>query len=1022
MANPIQNNEIADAKIFESLIEGGNRLIKVIDDLTNRSKSFASEAEKALTDLDFSKTKDSETLNKILEQLVDITKDVTKAQKQRVKTADDLTKQEKELNRILSDSKEFNEGLAVEIQKVKIQRTEATKAAKAEAKEVLGLNSTYDKQRARLNELTKSLINLRLEGKAGSEVFQQQEKEFQELFESVKKAEEEFGRFQRNVGNYPQDANKASRATERLSRQLSRLQSGAIAIGAVAVGGGLLGNLLKRTEDGFEGVRIATEAFNAGINQLVGPVIKGLVRGFQNAGQNATGLQKVYSGLEEAVLSLEESFTKLGPTLEQQLILSQRLIEFEKTLRTSIRGRRETEGSVLTELNVVPGLLEQAAQQSRLLEVSLAQIDRNTLSFTDRLNALNKARNLAFGVSVESNEKQLKALRDEEKILRSRRDLIKEGSDEFVELSNKIFEVQVKISEREELGNSVFALRKKIIEDELKIVKERLELAESNSENQIALEERFTQLRLERIQLANEESQLGLQLTESSIQLLQDQTEQELDILLDSFDTQRTINEKLILDERTSFEIRKKLIQSNKELAEAAFNAQIDAIVELENQRRNSGRKQSELSEKQKKELEDFRQELLKFTDASALEQQELLKSLELSENIGTRAIEISRERRIVESENAELQKQFIDDQVEAELQLEQIKIRSNALRELENTTNARKRKQIEDKLNEDLENAEVKSLQDRLENLKTFYEKQRELGIDNVEKSSQEELDLREKLNDKLIHLDEERVRKEKELLDKQLAAFEQGLSGAQQLISVLNEKAVADIDEKLSAVERRDAQLREALSRGALNTEDSLAQLDQERAKLQNERERELLRQARTELAISSLQAFGANVQAGAENPLTKTFVDVLALRSFWQSIPLFFKGTDDTGTVDSPLDSNGGRIAMLHDNEQIWSKKDRKAVGWRTRDEIKELVKIGEMASAIPHIPIDRPQVNVVNPFVAVDRLERIEKAIRELPERQPRETRRYDEESKMIVDIIQSKNKVERIHKRPGGLYG
>ena len=189
MANPIKN---------EQLIEGLKEVISLIDAFTEKSKTLAKSLSKAVDSFDFGDTKDAQKINLILEELVKISADVTDQQKARTKATEELTKQEKELNKILDQSKEFNKDLAVEIEKVKIQRSAARKEAKAQAQQQLNLNTTYDQQRAKLNELTKTLINLRLEGKQGTKAFQEQEEEFKKLFKAVKNAEEEFGRYQRS--------------------------------------------------------------------------------------------------------------------------------------------------------------------------------------------------------------------------------------------------------------------------------------------------------------------------------------------------------------------------------------------------------------------------------------------------------------------------------------------------------------------------------------------------------------------------------------------------------------------------------------------------------------------------------------------------------------------------------------------------------------------------------------------------------------------------------------------------------
>lgn len=63
-----------------------------------------------------------------------------------------------------------------------------------------------------------------------------------------------------------------------------------------------------------------------------------------------------------------------------------------------------------------------------------------------------------------------------------------------------------------------------------------------------------------------------------------------------------------------------------------------------------------------------------------------------------------------------------------------------------------------------------------------------------------------------------------------------------------------------------------------------------------------------------------------AGAKTVTGLSFIDRL-LKAF-SGVKSYFVGADDIGTADKPLDGNGGRVIIAHNNEQIMSVKDRKA----------------------------------------------------------------------------------------------
>ena len=56
--------------------------------------------------------------------------------------------------------------------------------------------------------------------------------------------------------------------------------------------------------------------------------------------------------------------------------------------------------------------------------------------------------------------------------------------------------------------------------------------------------------------------------------------------------------------------------------------------------------------------------------------------------------------------------------------------------------------------------------------------------------------------------------------------------------------------------------------------------------------------------------------------------------------QSLPSFFDGTTDTGSNGS-LDSNGGHLALLHDNERVVDKKNNMKMGGVTNEDAANIV---------------------------------------------------------------------------------
>lgn len=118
-------------------------------------------------------------------------------------------------------------------------------------------------------------------------------------------------------------------------------------------------------------------------------------------------------------------------------------------------------------------------------------------------------------------------------------------------------------------------------------------------------------------------------------ELKQDRLEKDLDILIDGLDNVKTINERIIADERRTFAERQSVLDETTDLAAASFNRQIETIRQFTSAQFDEN-------------------ELLAEQDSIILN--EKIRSLGLSEIIEGRLLEIIRERRIANQDLLEAQ------------------------------------------------------------------------------------------------------------------------------------------------------------------------------------------------------------------------------------------------------------------------------------------------------------------------------------------------------------------------------
>ena len=121
-------------------------------------------------------------------------------------------------------------------------------------------------------------------------------------------------------------------------------------------------------------------------------------------------------------------------------------------------------------------------------------------------------------------------------------------------------------------------------------------------------------------------------------ELVQDRLERDLDIYIDAFDNQKTINERVIEDEKEALEVRRATLAETARLADASFAKQIETIQEFTGIQVNAN-------------------DLIAESDAVAL--RDRIRALGLSEVIEGRLLEIVRERKLAIDDLARAQREL---------------------------------------------------------------------------------------------------------------------------------------------------------------------------------------------------------------------------------------------------------------------------------------------------------------------------------------------------------------------------
>lgn len=518
------------------------------------------------------------------------------------------------------------------------------------------------------------------------------------------------------------------------------------------------------------------------------------------------------------------------------------------------------------------------------------------------------------------------------------------------------------------------------------IAARRLRLAQQNAAaNSVSVDaqEELSQATIEYNQLiADQAGEIAA--TEREIQKLRDDAVQlNLDFYVDDAQNRIDTNARIIADETQTFERRRELLEANGKEIERANDLRADALNQS-------------LRERGKAELdfEDLRKR------QSSEEIARIIRESGISEPLAIRALEIIRERRTELQDLAEAQRDLSMAEAESRDIQSDIVLQQRALNRLEEEG-----VDLEMVLNE-LAEARLKN---DISNLRA--------RIALAEEGSAEFITLNQELNDKLLEQDQARLDKEKKLQQERLKDLAKFGEAAQKAFTLLSdiaddraEKRLEAIDAEINAEEARAQRLQELADQGNEDAENNLALSERRQAELEAQRQRQIERQQRQELAFTAIQTYASKVQAGDPNPLASTISDISVLRAFVNSLPGFYEGSEKVGDdLAATIPGKDGHVIRVDGSERIMTGWQNSLVGPMTNTELAMLALKERNRSAKKE----------ANSMFIVKELQELKKVTRDKPVYLGSD---YDKIAGAVVDKIKKGTKLERVHRKNGGIWG
>lgn len=967
---------MAGEKLKYSDIIEADELIKKLEAVGDAFKKTVQEKNKLLSQSkgSFKEYEDIEKVNKALNESQKERKKLNAIEQEKIKL-------EEKLKNLRKDSIQDNEEL-------KLLISEQNKVNKTLAKEKLGLISVYQKESKQLRNLKNQYKDLVLQGRESEESTQQLKQEIIELDQKLKDVDASVGDFYREVGNYKNAVVEALEETDAFNKGIEKLAESSGFLAPVIM---KLSTLINRDEKEKEENARATDQAAASQTRLSKAV--GRLRKSFNA-LKATGIVALIAALasvggfltktSEGSEKLKTTLGGLGAVLS---VLAGRFFQFGKAIFNYYRGLTDIIQALGKAIRLdFEGAGEQFDQAFGRLKQSGKDAKGAFDGISDAIkNAFESGKKLAKQeLEFTKNTRILQVEAAKLNALYEKQQLIADDSTRSFEERRK---AGLKASA---LAESAARKELQIAEEEFDIATKRLKLAEV--EGQLNDELREAQKEAN-IALIEAQKELSIR-TEEGIkfrrELKQDELEKDLDILIDGFDNQKTINERRIADDRRTLKEKIAILEQTFKESNTSFN------------------KQAETIQKFTEKSIDFN-DLLATSDAEVLRQK--IRSLGLSEIIEGRILEVIRERRIVLQDLADLERELADIKIEEQLdeldrlrellelenEIGEEKLKQRIQQEEEQTTKIieeqikraktlssinrdlvkqeieetffLRQKAIEDEFRneldikrraiEDEKNVRIQAIEDEKTILKEaglldeeqerlFNEEKKKIQqnyLNELEKLSKEEELLTLQKNQQIIDLEKEKANEIAEINRK--LTLEQ-FKSAKELFDKINTETKKQLDERFNLINKANsdeiAQREENVSRQqelARNGLDNSVQYQEEKlaeARLREKQELERQQKIKERIAfaeayISAYEAFLNDPDTTPEQAPFKALQSVLQAKGISKTLADFLSGFADGGYT-----GDGGKYeaaGVVHKGEFVIDKETTAKMGLRNKD---------------------------------------------------------------------------------------
>jgi hypothetical protein len=199
-----------------------------------------------------------------------------------------------------------------------------------------------------------------------------------------------------------------------------------------------------------------------------------------------------------------------------------------------------------------------------------------------------------------------------------------------------------------------------------------------------------------------------------------------------------------------------------------------------------------------------------------------------------------------------------------------------------------------------------------------------------------------------------------QKQIQDIERDSFKKRMNEYKEYTDLITDYAIKQSNRRIEQIEResQNAQknydlLVDLAKNGNIQAQQSLAQEQKNIIEANKKKEQELQKQELIKLGGTAIDTFASKVANNDKTPLLSTIKDITLLRAFISSLASFDVGSERTfADSGSGIDGKGGRMAIVHPNEKIFTEEHSKKIGFDiSNNEVADIISLYKQGTLVP-----------------------------------------------------------------------